>query len=287
MKKMKVVLPALLVVIMALAMFGCGGGEKPDGNASITIKGSDTMLHINTALAEAYMNLHSDADITVAGGGSGTGISAMINGTTDIAAASRKMKDKEKIRIEQSGASSVEHIIARDGIAVIAHPGNNISKLTIQQIGNIYTGKITNWNEVGGVDSEIVVLSRDNSSGTYVFFQEKVLNKEDYRADAKLMASNSAIITEVGHNENAIGYVGLGYVASAGDSIKVLGVSENGSPYSVPSQETVASGDYSIARPLHLYILESAGKSINDFINYIFSPEGQKIVEEIGFIPAK
>ncbi len=294
MKKTMLALTVLMVALMAFTMIGCGGGEdtKPvdNGNTTtknetITIKGSDTMLHINTALAEAYMNKHSDVEVTVAGGGSGTGISAMMNGTTDIAAASRKMKDSEKDAIIGNGSESVEHIIARDGIAVVVHPSNPISELTVAQIGDIYTGKITNWKELGGNDSKIVALSRDNSSGTYAFFQEKVLEKADYRADAKLMASNSAIIAEARQNPNAIGYVGLGYVASAGEKVKALAVSEDGSNYVVPSQETVASGDYSVARPLHLYVLKSAGSKVTNFIEFCFSDEGQRIVEEIGFIP--
>lgn len=293
MKRMRVVLTAVLIAVLAITAISCGAEKEPAEDnlktdpQAITIKGSDTMLHINTNMAEAFMNAYPGSEVTVAGGGSGTGISAMMNGTVDVAATSRKMKSKEKTAIEDKGESVIEHIIARDGIAVGVHPNNPISELTVAQIGDIYTGKITNWKDVGGNDAKIVALSRDNSSGTYAFFQEKVLNKEDYRADAKLMASNSAIVAELQQNENAIGYIGLGYAAEAGNSIKTLGVSEAGSPYVKPSQKTVASGDYSVARPLHLYVLGSAGEGIQTFIDFAFSPEGQAIVNDIGFIPVK
>lgn len=286
-----------IIMVLALAavavLAGCGGEATTDNGTTeqmvyITIKGSDTMLHLNSNWAEDYMNKNPNIDISVAGGGSGTGIAAMTNGTTDIAAASREMKTKEKDILEQKGLMPVEHIVARDGIAVIVHPDNPIMQLTMSQIKDIFTGKVSNWKELGGDDIEIVTLTRDSASGTYAFFQEFVLDKEDYRKDARKMTSNTNIVTECAQNPNSIGYVGLAYASDAAGAVKPLEVAASKeSSFVAPSFETVASGDYLISRTLLLYVLDDASDYIQSYIDYIFSEDGQAIVAESGYIPVK
>lgn len=252
----------------------------------ITIKGSDTMVHLVSTWAEDFMDNHEGADISVTGGGSGTGIAAMLNGTTDICAASREMKKQEVTMAEQKKITPVRYVVARDGIAVVVNPKNPVSTLTIEQLGKIFTGAYTNWNQIGGPDQPIIVLSRESSSGTYVFFQEHVLGKKDYTTDARLMPATSAIIQSVSDDAWAIGYVGLGYAVEAGDKVKMLAVkADDKSPAVVPSEETVVSGEYSIARPLQLYTNGEATGTIKEFIDYCLSPAGQKVVRETGYVP--
>ncbi len=252
----------------------------------VTIKGSDTMVHLVSTWAEDFMDNHESADISVTGGGSGTGIAAMLNGTTDICAASRQMKKQEVEMAEQKKITPVRYVVARDGIAVVVNPKNPVSTLTIEQLGKIFTGAYTNWNQVGGPDKPILVLSRESSSGTYVFFQEHVLGKKDYTTSARLMPATSAIIQAVGEDAWAIGYVGLGYAAEAGDKVKMLAVkADDKSPAVVPSEATVVSGEYSIARPLQLYTNGDATGTIKEFIDFCLSPAGQKIVRETGYVP--
>jgi len=282
-----------VIGVAALTFSGCkpgdsapGEGADPAEATSLTIKGSDTMVHLASTWAEEFMKVNPEIEVSVTGGGSGTGIAALLNGTTDICAASRKMKQKEYDLAEEKGIEAQEHVVARDGIAVVVNPGNSIESLTQEQIGKIYTGAISNWNQVGGADQEIVVLSRESSSGTYVFFQEHVLNKEDYRADARLMPATSAVIQTVGDDAGAIGYVGLGYAVEAGDKIKMLGVQATAdSPVVTPSEATVDTGEYSIARPLHLYTAGEPTGNVDTFLKYALSKEGQDIVRETGYVP--
>lgn len=252
----------------------------------VTIKGSDTMVHLVSTWAEDFMDSHEGTDISVTGGGSGTGIAAMLNGTTDICAASRQMKKQEIELAEQKKITPVRYVVARDGIAVVVNPKNPVSTLTIEQLGKIFTGAYTNWTQVGGPDKPIIVLSRESSSGTYVFFQEHVLGKKDYTTNARLMPATSAIIQAVGEDAWAIGYVGLGYAVEAGDKVKMLAVKADAeAPPVVPSEETVISGEYSIARPLQLYTNGEATGTIKEFIDFCLSPVGQKIVRETGYVP--
>lgn len=232
------------------------------------------------------MDNHEGTDISVTGGGSGTGIAAMLNGTTDICAASRQMKKQEFAMAEQKKITPIRYVVARDGIAVVVNPKNPVSTLTIEQLGKIFTGAYTNWNQVGGPDQPIIVLSRESSSGTYVFFQEHVLGKKDYTTNARLMPATSAIIQSVGEDAWSIGYVGLGYAVEAGNKVKMLAVkADDKSPAIVPSEETVVSGEYSIARPLQLYTNGEATGTIKEFIDYCLSPAGQKVVRETGYVP--
>jgi phosphate transport system substrate-binding protein len=279
----------MIVVSIAglLLLAGCGGGEKTaQVQTSITIKGSDTMVHLVSRWAEIFMNQNSGIDISVTGGGSGTGIAALLNGTTDICAASREIKPKELELAQQKNIIPLDHIVAMDGIAVVVNPNNPVDSLTLEQLKKIFTGAYTNWNQVGGPDQSIIVLSRESSSGTYVFFQEHVLQKEDYTANARLMPATSSIIQSTEEDNWAIGYVGLGYAEDAAGKVKVLGVKENDSTMAVyPSIDTVLDGTYSIARPLHLYTNGEATGNIKKFIDFCLSMQGQEIVKETGYVP--
>ncbi|HSG99128.1 MAG TPA: PstS family phosphate ABC transporter substrate-binding protein, partial [candidate division Zixibacteria bacterium] len=207
-------------------------------------------------------------------------------GATDICAASRTIKSKELKLAEQKKITPVEIVVARDGIAVIVNPKNPVSELTIDQIGAIYTGAFTNWSQVGGPDKDIIVLSRESSSGTYVFFQEFVLKKQDYTPKARLMPATSAIVQSVTDDAWTIGYVGLGYAAEAGDKVKTLSVkADEKSAAIVPSEKTVATGEYAIARPLQLYTNGVAAGAVKAFIDFCLSEAGQKIVAETGYVP--
>lgn len=251
----------------------------------IIIKGSDTMVHLVSDWAEAFMTLDPNAEVAVTGGGSGTGIAALINGTTDICAASRQMKDKEKQQAKEKGTDVREIVVARDGIAVVVNPKNPLGELDMQQLEQIFTGAYTNWKQVGGPDEEILVFSRESSSGTYVFFQEHVLKKKDYTPKAKLMPATSAIIESVSSDEGAIGYVGLGYALAAKDKVKILAVKADANSTAViPSDETVTSGSYPIARPLYLYVKSKTPENITAFVSFCLSDAGQAIVRKAGYV---
>ncbi len=252
-------------------------------------KGSDTIVNLALAWAEKYQSEHPDVRISVTGGGSGTGIAALVNDTVGIANASRQIKDEEIAEAQSKGVNPVEHIIARDAIAVIVNPENPVSKLTLQQISDIYSGKITNWTEVGGEDRPIVRLSRETNSGTHVYFLETVLrlgNSDDktlFAMETLLLPSSEGIISEVRDNPNAIGYDGLGYVP---DDLKTIAIAkEAGSAYVLPSIETVNDKSYAIARDLYMYTDGEPTGLIKEYLDWILSDEAQQIVAELGFVP--
>lgn len=254
-------------------------------------KGSDTIVNLALAWAETYQIEHSDVRISVTGGGSGTGIAALINGTVDLANASRKIKDEEIAEAQSKGVNPLEHIIARDAIAVIVNMENPVSELTLQQIADIYSGKITNWNEVGGEDRPIVKLSRETNSGTHVYFLETVLrlgdseNKTLFSTDTLLLPSSEGIISEVRSNPNAIGYDGLGYVP---DDLKMIAIAEEaGGVYVLPAVATVNDKTYPIARDLYMYTDGEPVGVVKEYLDWILSPEAQEIVAELGFVPVK
>jgi phosphate transport system substrate-binding protein len=263
---------------------GSGGGTAAD---TIENKGSDTLVNLALAWAEAYMADHPEARISVTGGGSGTGIAAMINGTVDIANASREMKQEEIDAAKKNGIDPLEHTVARDAIAVVVHPSNPVKGLTLQQISDIYTGKITNWQQVGGENRPIVLLSRESNSGTYVYFLEEVvrLGKKSellFSPDTLLMPSSEGISTEVRQNPNAIGYDGLGYVTA---DQKMLGVAKDAnSPYVLPAVATVNDGTYPISRGLYMYTAGEPQGRIKAYLDYILGP-GQAVVPTLGFVP--
>lgn len=270
---------ALLLTVIAAGP-GLAGEES-----YLTVKGSDTMVHLASMWAEAFMDHNPGTEVSVTGGGSGTGIAALLNGTTDIACASRQMKEKEYKLAAKQKLTPQEFVVARDGIAVVVNPSNPATELTLAQISQIFTGEVTNWQELGFQDQEIVVLSRESSSGTYVFFQEHVLQKQDYTPRARLMPATSAIIQTVAEDAGAIGYVGLGYASEAGARVKTLNVKETAdSPAVAPSEATVKSGDYSIARPLHLYSRGEPSDLVNKFIEFCLGEMGQEIVKQTGYV---
>ncbi|MBN1391233.1 MAG: phosphate ABC transporter substrate-binding protein [Sedimentisphaerales bacterium] len=276
-------LTLIVMVCMIIAMLFTivRGGEKK----FITIKGSDTMVHLVSNWAEIFMEHNPNTELAVTGGGSGTGIAALINRTTEICASSREMKDKERQQSRDKGVEVKEVVVARDGIAVVVNPKNPIKELAMQQIEQIYTGAYTKWNQVGGSNKGILVFSRESSSGTYAFFQEHVLKNKDYTPRAKLMPATSAIIESVSTDEDAIGYVGLGYAMAAGSKVKILAVkADANSPAIMPSDETVTSGQYSISRPLYLYVPTDTKPEVKAFVDFCLGDEGQAIVKKEGYV---
>ncbi len=246
------------------------------GEGQLVVQGSTTVLPITQAAAEVFMKNNPQANISVRGGGSGNGIAALIDGTCDIADASRPMKVKEILLCQKKGISPVPHIVAMDGIAVIVHSSNPIQGLNMEEIKDIYTGKITNWKELGGKDQKIVVVSRDSASGTFETFNKIVLKGKKVIPEALAQASNKTVATIVATTKGAIGYVGLGYLSETIKALPVNGIA--------PERETVGSGKYPISRPLYMYTNGAPQGVAKDFIDFIWSEEGQKIVEEQGFV---
>jgi phosphate transport system substrate-binding protein len=252
-------------------------------------KGSDTIVNLALAWAERYQSENTDINISVTGGGSGTGITSLIAGTVDIANASRAMKKEEIADAQKNGIEPKEHVIARDAIAVIVNSENPVKELTLKQLSAIYQGQIKNWSEVGGEDRPIVRLSRETNSGTHVYFLEAVIrlgNSKDkslFSMDTLLLPSSEGIISEVRDNPNAIGYDGLGYVIP---EVKTLAVAkESGQPYVLPSAETVNAGTYPISRDLYMYTSANPGQGVEDYLAWILTPEAQTIVTQLGFVP--
>ncbi|MCC8153065.1 MAG: phosphate ABC transporter substrate-binding protein [Tannerellaceae bacterium] len=246
------------------------------------MKGSDTCLPVTQTEAENFMNKNKSAKVTVTGGGSGVGISALMEGTTDIAMSSRKIKFDEKVRLQEAKKEAVEVIIAYDALAVVVNPGNKVSQLTREQLEGIFTGKITNWKEVGGDDLKIVAYSRETSSGTYEFFKESVLKNKNYMSNILSLPATGAIIQSVSQTKGAIGYVGLAYVNKDVKSLKVS--YDEGKTYTEPSIENAKNETYPIVRPLYYYYEAKNTSNVKPFIDYVLSKEGQDIVAKIGFI---
>jgi phosphate transport system substrate-binding protein len=254
-------------------------------NVNCKVKGSDTVLPLTQKEAEVFMKKYPGSSIMVTGGGSGVGLAALQNGTTDIAQSSRKMKLDEKMKLQDAGKVFTETIIANDALAVIVNPSNKINQLTREQVESIYTGKVTNWSEVGGDDMKIVVYSRESSSGTFEFFKEHVLNKKNFAPTVMLMPATGAIVQSVSQTKGAIGYVGLAYLET---NVKALKVSyDSGKTFVAPTVENAVNKTYPISRPLYYYYLNSIEKSVKPFIDFILSAEGQEIVKEVGYVPVK
>jgi len=245
----------------------------------LTLQGSTTVLPIAQSCAEEFMKAHPEANISVRGGGSGVGIAALIDGTVDIANASRAMKTKELKKARAKGVNPVAHVVAKDAIAVVVHPENPVNGLTKSQLKAIYTGAINRWSEVGGTSGVIVVVSRDVNSGTFEVFNKLALDKQRVRPDALMQASNKAVATIVASTKGAIGYVGLGYLSK---KVKPIAIDEV-----MPSVETAKSGTYPLARPLYMYTNGEPKGLAKEFIDFVLSPKGQKIVKARGFVPVK
>ncbi len=284
----------LIGMLLMLAAAGCSSrpaaaAAKPEVAAIIENKGSDTLVNLALAWAEQYMTEHPDVRISVTGGGTGTGITALINGTAGIANASRAMKKEEVAAAEKNGIKPVEFEVARDAIAVVVNPSNSVQGLTLQQLSDIYTHKITNWREVGGEDRPIVLLSRESNSGTYVYFLENVIRLGQksnlmFSSETLLMPSSEGISTEVRQNPNAIGYDGLGYVTA--DQKMVPVAKDSQSPYVLPSVEAVNAGTYPISRALFMYTAGEPSGQVKDYLDWIRG-DGQALVPTLGFVPLK
>ena len=274
----------LNIVVLGLILAGCGGGKGTStASRSITIKGSDTMVILGQRWAETYMKEHPDKRVQVTGGGSGTGIAALINGGTDICEASRPMKDKEKDMVRKRHGKDVSEIpVALDGIAIYVPESSPIQTITLAQLKSIYTGTINNWRDVGGKDQRIVVYSRENNSGTYVFFKEHVLNNEDFARDVQTLPGTAAVVNAVSKDPASVGYGGIAYASG----IRALAVKSDDTSEAIrPTMETVEAGKYPLSRNLYFYTVGPPAGEVKAFIDWVLSPEGQKICEAVGYYP--
>ncbi len=282
---------SLLFLLVACTSTGSPNAvdTPPELVENIENKGSDTMVNLALAWAEEYQKVNSAVSISVTGGGSGTGIAALINNTVDIANASRAIKSEEIASMQEIGVDPQEFIVARDAIAIIVNHDNPIAELTLEQISAIYRGDITNWQQLGGEDRPVVRLSRETNSGTHVYFLENVLRLGEkdstalFSPDTLLLPSSEGITAEVRDNPNAIGYDGLGYIT---DEVKVLAVAEDGaSPFVLPSIESVNDVTYPIARDLYMYTASEPQGAIQAYLDWIYGPTAQQIVMDLGFVP--
>ncbi|HYC91887.1 MAG TPA: phosphate ABC transporter substrate-binding protein [Thermoanaerobaculia bacterium] len=266
----------ILTLALALPVFAA----KP-----LSIKGSDTMVIMNARLAEAFMTANPATQIQVTGGGSGVGIAALINGTTDIAASSRPIKSSETDKLKARFATiGHTHPIARDGLSLYINERNPVKELTLAQIRDIYTGRITNWKQVGGNDAQIILYSRENSSGTYTYFKDNVLLGKDFAPRAQTLQGTAAVVNAVAKDANGIGYGGAAYAKG----IRFVAVKKDDkSPGILPSLETVRTGQYPISRFLYLYTRVKPSKEMKAFIDWATGPEGQAIVSKVGYFPIR
>jgi phosphate transport system substrate-binding protein len=269
-----------LILLMTIAGFGF----LPQSEV-ITVKGSDTMVILAQRWAEKYMAAHPNVTIQVTGGGSGTGISALINGTTDICNSSRPMKASEIDKLKQRfGTLGVEIKSARDGLAVYLSENNSVKELSIDQLKSIYTGKVTNWKDVGGEDARIIVYGRENNSGTYVYFKDNVLGGADYTATMQSMPGTASVVNAVANDKNGIGYGGAAY----GKGIKFCLVKKNaGSQGYEPTLENIKSGNYPITRYLYMYLRSKPTGALKEYIDWTLGTEGQEIVSKVGYFPVR
>lgn len=284
----------LFALLFTVALVGCGGDDAAEGmdengeargeSQTITQKGSDTMVLLAQKWAEIYGEKNPEINVQVSGGGSGTGIAALLNGTTEIANASRPMKEEEKEQIRQKfGVEPVEYAVAKDGITVYVHPDNPVEELTLEELRGIFDGSITNWSEVGGPDRGIVLYGRENSSGTYDYFKEQVLDKGDFATNTSSLPGTAAVVNAVGKDPEGIGYGGAAY-SSGVKVVKLAG--EDGEALD-PSLENVTSGRYPLSRDLYFYLVEEPTGAIREYIDWILSDEGQKYTSEMEYFPVR
>lgn len=275
---MKRTLAALLLLVSA-------AGNALAAGKPVTIKGSDTMVIMNAKLAEAFMSKYPGTQIQVTGGGSGVGLAALINGTTDIAAASRPIKTSEVDKLKARFATRGVGIpIARDGLAVYLNEANPVQELSLAQLSDIYTGTVTNWQQVGGKNAPIILYSRENSSGTYTYFKDNVLKGKDYSSRAQTLQGTAAVVNAVSKDVNGIGYGGAAYAKG----VKFARVKRDAKSEAYqPSLETVRSSQYPITRYLFLYARNNPSGDARKFIDWALSPEGQDLVQKVGYFPVK
>ena len=273
------------VILMGTLALAASTAVWAASQTTFTVKGSDTMVILAQRWAEKYMGSHPGVTVQVTGGGSGVGISALINGTTDICDASRPMKSSEREKLKQRFNSlGVEIKSARDGLSVYLNDQNPVSELTLDQIKGIYTGKTTNWKDVGGPDAKIVLYGRENSSGTYVYFRDNVLNGEDYSSLMQSLPGTAAVVNAVSKDKLGIGFGGAAY----GKGIKFLNVKKDAqSPGVAPTAETIKNGTYPITRYLYMYLRSRPTGALKEYIDWTLSAEGQAVVTEVGYFPIK
>ena len=274
---------------LILALAACGGREQasstggtPRSDKPLSVKGSDTMVILTQRLAEEYMKANPGAVVQVNGGGTGTGVAALINGSADMAMASRPMKDDEKQKAAASRGSEVtEHAIALDALGVFVNSANSVQQLTIAQVRDIFQGKTTNWSEVGGPNAQIILYGRESSSGTYDYFREHVLNKGDFAPRVQTLQGTAAIINAVGQDKNGIGYGGIAYAKD----VRALAIQAEGAQPVAPSEATVADGTYPLSRKLFFYFPSSAPERVMKFAQWAVTPEAQALVTKVGYFP--
>lgn len=288
---MKIKFALLIVILVGLAGFSACSRPQ-SGSSTLQIKGSDTMVNLGQAWAEDYMKKKPGISVAVTGGGSGTGIAALISNSCDIAEISREMKKDEIEMARKNGIEPHEIPVALDGLAVVVNPKNPISQLTMDQLAQIFSGAVKNWKDIGGPDMQIVVLSREVNSGTHVYFKEHVLRhgnpngKEEFAPSALLMPSSQAIADEVSQNTAAIGYYGMGYISAKEKAIAIA--KDAASPYVEPTVDNVVNKTYPISRPLYIVTKgQQSQGTVADYVNFVLSPEGQQIVSKLEFVPIK
>jgi phosphate transport system substrate-binding protein len=273
------------LVSLTILATGCGSDGGNPNSVHLSVKGSDTLLPITLLAAESFMNNDANAAISVVGGGSGTGITALIDGTTDIAMSSREIELSEKFRAKNKGLEYREVVIGFDALAVVTNPSNPVNQLTREQIEQIFTGEIKNWKEVGGADAPIVAYSRESSSGTYEFFKEHVMDKKNYATTVLNMPATGAIVQSVSQTKGAIGYVGLAYLT---DGVKALAVSyDQGKTFVAPSVQGAKDKSYPIARAMYYFYDAKNEAKVKSFVDYVMSDAGQKNVGDAGYVPVK
>ena len=272
------ILPAVLFATLFAA------GPALAGKA-ITVKGSDTMVILGQRWAEVYMNAHPGQVVMVTGGGSGTGIAALINGTTDICQASRSMKQDEKLKLrDRYQTMGVEIPVAKDGLAVYVHSANPLKELTVEQLRGIYMGTVTNWKQLGGKDAPIVLYGRENSSGTYGFFKEHVLQARDFSPRVQTLPGTGAVVNAVAKDPNGIGYGGAAYAKGVRD---VAMKKDAAAAAVLPVAAAVKDGSYPLARPLFFYLRKAPAGDTKKFVDWVLSPEGQKLAVDVGYFPLR
>jgi phosphate transport system substrate-binding protein len=286
----------ITLAVIPMLFFGCKKKTDEVEKTVITVKGSDTMVNLAQKWAEEYMKLHPEVSLQVTGGGSGTGVAALLNKTTEIANSSRDLKSSELEEAKNKGVTPVVHKVALDGIAVIVHPQSKVDNLTIKQVSEIFSGKLTNWKQVGGADMPITLYGRENSSGTYEFFKEHVLGKVDgkqvdYSPSTQVLQGTAALGEAVARDIKGIGYGGVGYFAERND-VKILHIKKDDtSPAYSPAEnnkvnyDLIWSGDYSISRYLFCFTNGEASGKVKDFMDFVTSPQGQEVVKTMEYIP--
>lgn len=259
------------------------GGEAGGAGGRLSIKGSDTMVVLTQRLAEGYMQSHGDSVIEVSGGGSGTGVASLLNGTTEIANMSRPLSERERQQLSEHGFAAVETPVALDALAMYVHESNPVGSLTIAQLRDVFTGRITRWSELGGADVPIVLYSRENNSGTYVYFKERVLDGRDFAVSAQTLPGTSAVINAVSLDPKSIGYGGIGY----GTGVKTLSIPADDGTLVEPTMENTTSGRYPLSRSLFMVTRGEPQGVARDFIDWVRGPSGQSLVDQVGFYPLR